>query len=305
MRNCLVFPILAVEHIGDTVIAFITPDFYLKLTKEQFEAYEAFEKDKVIAELTMEEIIAKRQAELRGVDAEQIRSVAEKHGVHGVFPRPTPEVDRAVEPVPTPEELRQGEDHPAVAAVRDAVGNLDLNAVDPVREAGVLINEEAGPDGQSYNTMQWESMMQLIETPITRDQAQTKQGEQLLRAKRVVFKRVSGLPLYLLMRHMMITPPNIRQAIALAQSKQMGHGEHGEGANFIPSAYQAYVEGDPDWATKEAAAYAHVAPVVDPRPPQIKNPQLERAVAEASYGSTSIMSLSDQFGEDIHQLSVG
>lgn len=192
-----------------------------------------------------------------------------------------------------------GEFHPAVEEVQRVIGQLDLREPkDSPRLAGILINDEAGPDGQTFTSAQWRSMCDLIMAPMEKGSEHTPSGQHLLSAKRVIFNRMKGLPLYQLMKHVTYTPDVIRHNIVMAQVTMMGHGEHGEGTNFIPSAFSAFISGDTDFAEKEAQAMRHVVGDIGQAEPVVNKE------VDATYGTSSMLSLEEQFGSAIEELSV-
>jgi len=272
-------------------VVFVTPDFRIQMDADDYQRYEYFLPTETLPpsggrKLTIEERIAEVSNRLRDpIDQPPAREL----------PKREPDVRMIM--TPEEEAITGGDElHPMVAETMSMIDGLDLQRADPLKAAGILINDEAGPDGSSLTDDQWAKLIELLMFPITEAEAQTTRGKSLITAKQNAWIRIRGLPLAVLVRHQGNTPRQLRMQIAMFQCSKLGVGPKGEGGDWIPNSYAAYVEGDDEWASKEEQAiYGHHVSVRDPRPPRVKEPALAAAMSREGFGKSDLMSLERQF----------
>ena len=283
----LLLPIIHVmfdEQDGAPVaVVFITPDFRITMPEEDYKKYEYIVPDTtppkpVSRMLTLEEKIQEQANKLR---------------------TPIDEPPLAVERAERHEQIQlfEVEVHPLVAEAMSMVAGLELQREDPLAAHGILLNDQAGPDGSDLTDAQWKKLVELIMYPVTKDESRTSKGQSLIRAKSNAYQRIRGLPLALLQRHIQDTPKPLRMQLALYQCARLGSGSKGEGSNWIPNSYAAYIEADEKWEDRERQAiYDHAVDFREPREPRVKDPQLAQAMADENYDFQSdIMTLEQQF----------
>ena len=298
-RTFLKFPIIHVIEDEEATVVFVTADLHFKLSQEDYQRYVVTQPDPQAVHpkrRTLEDRIAEASAMLRSED-------------------PNNQDNLIIEPVPLPSEIPEvstpdpvlGREYgPIVDGEYDEPDSLqtartllkDMDFDKPEVESPVRVNDEALP---SLSIQQWRAIIGLIVTPITKEKAKSKSGRKLLRAKRMAFKRIAGMPLIQLWKFIDDTPKEIRASIVMYQCGKMGHGPRGEGSSHIPTPYAAYLEADRSWQDKEVAMYDGIATVRDPRPPQIKEPRLARAMEEEGYqGDVDLVSLESQLLADFN-----
>jgi len=312
----LLLPIMHVAYFDDDLDdsgnpfahVFITADWRIKMTTEEWERYQ-YDPKKDEPEtprevrLTIEERLRMISQSLHNseepdpVDQYERymqagnQSLNEKEGqrqVDNLLP-PQPVVgvdDRGVVVVMTEDEKEQQAKNRdfdlQMRDLEDTIGGLDLSTdpAEKMRIAGVLIGDDAGPDGQDLAPENWTKACQFIMRPLPKGLSDGEK-HRIMVGKNAMFNRISGAPFYKLLNLMEITPKPIRTRIAALNVSKLG-----ENSNFIPGTWAGYIQGDTESDMKMVQAFGSAVAWKDPRPPQVQFPEKDlNTIGNARTGS--------------------
>lgn len=250
------------------VHVFVTADFNLKLTAEQYERYQYSPGATIPQEvraLTIEERLEQIRQSLREVSEQPDRpagwvsdeDVEIRNKANAVLGVKVEEVrDTRVYDVAAASNADNIDE--MFSEIEMAIPNLDLR-VDKEEVPNVKVNEEAGPDGHALTTDQWKAGIKVLIQEIPSGVAKgSDRHKSIMRAKRAVMYRLRALTYYQLMEFKAITPQWVRLQITEHRVKGLGEND----SNFIPASWAQYIEEVPDMENFISNIYSQVN--VDP-----------------------------------------